>query len=338
LKIAIVILNWNGEHYLKQFLPSVVNHSVFPDVEIVVADNASTDDSIEFLITAYPQVKIIKLEKNFGFAGGYNKALKQVKADYFILLNSDVEVTSEWIHPIINRMELDETIAAAMPKIKSFYEKEKFEYAGAAGGYIDAFGYPFCRGRILNTTETDDTQYNTPAEVFWASGACMFIRAELFFKSGGFDDYFFAHMEEIDLCWRLHSMGYKIMCFPDVEVFHAGGGTLPYNTPRKVFLNFRNNLLTMYKNLPWTEILPILVTRFIFDLLAACSFLLKFKFGCAFAILKAYFSFIANTGKYNDYRKIIKPRSAFTGKTVYQGSLILSYYLFGRRKFYQLFF
>jgi GT2 family glycosyltransferase len=247
---AIVILNWNGCHYLKRFLPSVEAYSQLPDVSVVVADNGSTDHSMAYLRENHPSVRIVALNENYGFAGGYNRALRQVEARYYVLLNSDVEVTAGWLPPLIAMMEKNENLAACMPKIKSEAFRDSFEYAGAAGGFIDRYGYTFCRGRLFDTVEKDNGQYDSETEVFWAAGACCIVRASLFHEAGGFDDAFFAHMEEVDLCWRWKNAGYNIRYTPDSTVYHVGGGMLPQDSPFKTFLNYRNNLLMMYKNLP----------------------------------------------------------------------------------------
>ncbi|MCA1759959.1 MAG: glycosyltransferase family 2 protein, partial [Bacteroidales bacterium] len=268
-KIAIVILNWNGEKLFPKFLPSVIRNSTEPGTEIYVADNGSTDNSIPFLKENFPEVKIIELKKNYGFAEGYNQALEQVNADYFVLLNSDVEVTPNWLKPCISMLKTDETLAAVQPKILSYEKPHQFEYAGAAGGFIDLFGYPFCKGRILNRMEPDLGQYNSPTPIFWASGACMFIKSKLFNLAGGFDGDFWAHMEEIDLCWRLKNQGYKVAYQPQSVVFHLGGGTLSYNSHKKVYLNFRNNLFMLFKNLPRTQFTRIFFARMILDGVAA---------------------------------------------------------------------
>ena len=247
--IAIVILNWNGRKYLEQFLPSVLA-STYAGKEIIVADNASTDDSIAFLSGYYPQVRVITLDRNYGFAGGYNQALKQVDSDYYVLLNSDVEVEPGWIEPILELMESDHSIGVCQPKIKMFANRELFEYAGAAGGWLDFLGYPFARGRVFDVCEQDRGQYDAAGPVFWASGAAMFVRAALYHRLGGLDGYFFAHQEEIDFCWRLQLADYKVYTCPQSVVYHVGGGTLPKGNERKVFLNFRNNLIMLAKNLP----------------------------------------------------------------------------------------
>ena len=251
-RVAVVILNYNGEKYLEQFLPAVLQHSA-ESVEIVVADNASTDHSTGLIRTQFPRVKILSLPTNEGYAGGYNRALKEIAADYFILLNSDVEVTGGWIEPVIEFMEQHRDVAACQPKIKSWSQKEYFEYAGAAGGFIDRFGYPFCRGRMFDTLEKDAGQYDSPTEIFWASGACLFIRSADFHENGGFDKSFFAHMEEIDLCWRMKKKGHRIFVVPASSIYHVGGGTLEKVNPHKTFLNFRNNLRMLKKNMSREE-------------------------------------------------------------------------------------
>jgi GT2 family glycosyltransferase len=265
MQIAVVILNWNGEKLFDTFLPSVLQNSATENIEIIVADNASSDHSVEHIRKNYPSVKIISLESNYGFAEGYNQTLKKLKADYFVLLNSDVKVTPNWIESCIAIFEADKTIAAVQPKILSYNEPENFEYAGAGGGFIDKFGYPFCRGRILNRIERDSGQYNHKSPIFWASGACMFVRAEAFKTAGGFDGDFWAHMEEIDLCWRMKSRGYKIVYQPESVVYHLGGGTLSYGSPRKIYLNFRNNLFMLFKNLPKHQFKRIFLARMILD-------------------------------------------------------------------------
>lgn len=260
-RISVVILNWNGRHFLERFLPSLMAFTPRDYAEVVVADNGSTDDSIVFLKKFFPEVRLILLDRNYGFTGGYNRALAQLESDYFVLLNSDVEVTQGWLVPLVDLMESDENIAAVMPKIRSYDRREYFEYAGACGGLIDIFGFPYCRGRILNRIERDKGQYDTSVEIFWASGAAMFVRAELYKRFGGLDESYFAHMEEIDLCWRFKNAGYKIMVEPASVVYHVGGGTLPNESPRKLYLNFRNNLSTLYKNLPGMRLFPIMFIR-----------------------------------------------------------------------------
>jgi GT2 family glycosyltransferase len=293
-KIAIVILNWNGEKLLKQFLPSVIEFSKGDSTEIIVADNGSTDDSLKMLSADFPEVRILDLKKNFGFALGYNEALKQTDADYFVILNSDVEVTSGWLDAPIRLMEADHSIAAVQPKILSYHQNTHFEYAGAAGGFLDKYGYPLCRGRIFNEVEADLGQYDDQTEIFWATGACMFIRAKSYQEVGGFDADFWAHMEEIDLCWRLKNRGYRIVYSPESTVYHVGGGTLSYDSPQKLYLNFRNNLWLIYKNLPANQLFSILFLRMVLDGIAALRLLAEFNFRGFLSVLKAHASFYSS--------------------------------------------
>ena len=274
MKVAVVILNWNGREMLERYLPQVMQYSS-SDAEVFVADNASTDDSVEFVSQHFPTCKLIQLDKNYGFAGGYNKALEQIKSDYYVLLNSDVEVTHEWLVPLIEFMDSHQHVAACQPKLLSVVDKDSFEYAGACGGFIDKYGYPFCRGRIFDTIEQDLGQYNNVMPIFWATGACLMVRSECYWAVGGLDESFFAHNEEIDFCWQLHLLGYDIYCIPDSVVYHLGGGTLPKSNPRKTYLNFRNNLAMLYKNLSEDELKPIMRTRFVFDYIAAFKLLLS---------------------------------------------------------------
>jgi len=267
-KIAIVVLCWNGKQFLADFLPYVLK-TTYPNFDIYVADNASTDDSVVYIENHFADVRLIQLQKNEGFAEGYNKALKQITADYYVLLNQDVEVEPGWIEPVIQLMESDEKIAAAQPKIKAFHNKTLFEYAGAAGGFIDKYGYPFCRGRMFDEIEKDKGQYNQPSEIFWATGACLFVKSELYHNLGGLDKHLFAHMEEIDFCWRAKNAGYKISYCPKSTVFHVGGGSLPQGNPKKTYLNFRNNLIIMVKNLPFWRLLYIIPLRLLLDHIAA---------------------------------------------------------------------
>lgn len=288
--VAIVILNWNGKAFLEKFLPSVLN-TAYENKRVIVADNASTDDSIVFLTKNFPDIEIINNESNYGFAKGYNLALKQVEADYYVLLNSDVEVTRDWVKPIIALMETDHLIAACQPKILAFHNKTLFEYAGASGGWMDNFGYPFMRGRVFDTCEKDQGQYNDARPCFWASGAALFIRSNLYHSMGGFDEHFFAHQEEIDLCWRLQLSGYKIFVEPASVVYHVGGGTLPKGNSRKTFLNFRNNLIMIYKNLSWQTALWKVPVRMLLDAVAGWKGLLSGDVGYFMAILKAHLHF-----------------------------------------------
>lgn len=267
-KIAIVILNWNGRRMLEQYMPSVLMYSK-GDATVIVADNASTDDSLDLLEKQFPEVRIIRFDENWGFAEGYNKALTEVKAEYYVIMNSDIEVTHHWLTPLIEFMDNHPEVAACQPKLLSMANKEKFEYAGASGGFIDRLGYPFCRGRVFETVENDNGQYDTKAEVMWATGACFVIRSSDFHAEGGFDERFFAHSEEIDLCWRLRLKGRKIYCIPDSHVYHVGGGTLPKGNPMKTYLNFRNNLTMLYKNLPEKDLKHVMRWRWLLDYLAA---------------------------------------------------------------------
>jgi GT2 family glycosyltransferase len=286
-KISVVILNWNGVGMLQKFLPKVVEYSAMEGVEICVADNASTDESVSYLQANFPNVRLIVLDKNYGFAEGYNRALEQVEAEYVVLLNSDVEVTPHWLEPLVEYMDTHPEVAACQPKIRSERNKEYFEYAGAAGGYLDKYGYPFCRGRIFDVVEKDEGQYDTVSSVFWATGAALFIRLKDYWEAGGLDGRFFAHMEEIDLCWRLRSRGRGIVCIPQSVVYHVGAATLKKENPRKTFLNFRNNLLMLYKNLPEKDLKRVMFVRGVLDGVAAVVFLLKGEKEAAKAVLQA---------------------------------------------------
>ncbi len=332
-KVAVVILNWNGKFFLEKFLPKVISCS--QNTQIIVADNCSTDDSIEFVSTQYPNIQIIKNPSNNGFAKGYNQALKQIEAEYYILLNSDVEVTENWISPIIQLMEKDKDIAACQPKILDYNSPHQFEYAGACGGFIDKYAYPFCRGRIFNVIEEDKHQYDEITEVFWATGACMFVKAEAFWQVNGFDDDYFAHMEEIDLCWRLKRKGLKLFCIPQSQVFHVGGGTLHKSNPRKTYLNFRNNLMMLYKNLPPQKMLPVLISRIMLDKLAGISFFFSGNVKDTIAVYKAYFYILKN------YKRLRKQRNN-SGipfrevSNIYKRSLVSAYYLKKQHQFSEL--
>ena len=274
-KVSVVILNWNGVGMLQKFLPKVVEYSAMEGVEVCVADNASTDESVSYLQANFPNVRLILLDKNYGFAEGYNRALQQVEAEYVVLLNSDVDVTPHWLEPLVEYMDAHPEVAACQPKIRSERNKEYFEYAGAAGGYIDKYGYPFCRGRIFEVVEKDQGQYDAIQPIFWATGAALFIRLKDYREAGGLDGRFFAHMEEIDLCWRLRSRGRGIVCIPQSVVYHVGAATLKKENPRKTFLNFRNNLLMLYKNLPEKEMKKVMFIRGLLDWVATFVFLLK---------------------------------------------------------------
>ncbi len=335
LKTAVVILNWNGKSFLEKFLPSVIAHSA--GARIVVADNASSDDSIAFLEKNYPPVQIIRLPQNGGFAKGYNDALRQVEAEYYVLLNSDVEVTPGWIEPMQRLMDSDHSIAACQPKILSSSQRHLFEYAGAAGGFIDKYGYAFCRGRIFDSFEEDKGQYNDAREIFWATGACLFIRSEHYHGVGGLDEDFFAHMEEIDLCWRIKNRGFKIMYCPGSTVYHVGGGTLSKISPHKTFLNFRNNLFLLCKNHAPHFFWRKLFLRGILDGMAAFSFLLSGSGRHFFAVIRAHFSFYASFGKtMSKRRKFKKEIKQYTTTAIYRKSIVFDYFFRKKNKFSDL--
>jgi GT2 family glycosyltransferase len=314
MKIAVVILNWNGAKLLQQFLPSILRYS--PEATIFVADNASIDDSIAVLKTHFPSVQIIQNQDNYGFAKGYNEALKNLNFDIYALVNSDIEVTENWLQPILDKFKNEPKTAIIQPKILDFKDKAFFEYAGAAGGYIDQYGYPFCRGRIFDTIEKDHQQYEDETEIFWASGACFFIRSEVYYTLQGFDDDFFAHQEEIDLCWRAINRGYHIQYTPKSVVYHVGGATLQQGNPKKTYLNFRNSLLMLVKNLPKSRLLPILFLRLCLDGLAGIQFLFKGKPNHTFAILKAHFSFYYLLPRFYKKREANQIKSYFKTKSV----------------------
>lgn len=333
-KVAIVILNWNGKKFLQEFLPSVFNSS-YPNFEIVVGDNDSTDESINFLKAFFPLIKVIRNEKNYGFAEGYNKVLQQVSADYFILLNSDVEVLPNWIEPVIELMESDAQIAIAQPKIKSFYNKTHFEYAGAAGCFIDYLAYPFCRGRIFDTVEEDKGQYDDIKEIFWAAGCALFIKVTIWHQLNGLDERFFAHMEEIDLCWRAKNLGYKVMYCGHATVYHVGGGTLAVESPFKTYLNFRNNLFLIKKNIKPFKAIPLITLRFVLDFIALIKLLFEGKKMNALAISKAHrhalVAFIKNEVTYNS-QVSAKPNAI----GLYKKSVVWKYFIQHKRYFTEI--
>ncbi len=317
-KVAVVILNYNGQKFLETFLPSVFIHN--DGYEIIVADNASTDDSVNLLKTKFADIKIIQLANNDGFAGGYNNALKEIEAEYYILLNSDVEVTPNWTKSIIDLMDTDKSIAACQPKILSYQQKTHFEYAGAAGGYIDWLGYPFCRGRIFDSYEEDKGQYNDTKEIFWATGACMFVRAEIFQQLNGFDANFFAHMEEIDLCWRIKNQGNRILYSSASTVYHVGGGTLHKSNPRKTFLNYRNGLAMLYKNLPSNRLFSTIFLRLILDGISGVKLLIDGSLADVWAIIKAHFAFYAMIPK-------LERKAPKQVNQIYQKSIVWEYFV-----------
>lgn len=327
MKIAVVILNWNGRALLEEFLPSVVAHST--NAVIYVADNASTDDSVAFLQAEFPGIKIINNKVNGGFAKGYNDALPQVKEELLILLNSDVEVSPGWLAPLLVEFERDPLTAAVQPKILDYRRRELFEYAGAAGGFIDRLGYPYCRGRVFETIEEDRGQYDDVHEIFWASGACFGIRRDAFFQAGGFDEDFFAHQEEIDLCWRLFNSGQKVKAVGSSQVYHLGGGTLSNIHPRKTFLNFRNSLYALLKNAPGPLVFLLILIRLVLDGIAGIKYLLELKPSHTGAIIRAHFNF------YNNFSKTLKKRRRIVQKPKYyhNSSVVLSYFLGGRKTY-----
>jgi len=311
LKIAVVILNWNGKLLLEKYLPSVMNFS--ENASIYVADNASSDDSVEFIKQHYPAIKIIQNSSNGGYAKGYNDALQEIDADVFCLLNSDVEVTQNWLTPIRKLLEENQDIAIVQPKILDLKNKGYFEYAGAAGGFLDQLGYPLCRGRIFQDLEKDEGQYNDTIEIFWATGACMFIRSEVFNKLGGFDEDYFAHQEEVDLCWRAKNKGYKVYYSGTSEVYHLGGSTLNNMNPKKTYLNFRNSLFSITKNLPRRRAFTLIFLRLLLDGVAAIRFIFQLKFNHFMAIFRAHLSF------YRQFRKMYRKRE--------KANFILKYYV-----------
>jgi len=333
-KVSVVILNWNGRKLMEEFLPSVLANSPASITDIIIADNGSTDDSIAMLQEKFPSVAIITLDKNYGFAEGYNQALKQIDTEYSVLLNSDVEVTPGWLEAPITALDNDNTIACVQPKIRAQRNKEYFEYAGAAGGYLDKYGYPFCRGRVLHIVEKDLGQYDSPTDILWASGACLFIRTEVYKKEGGLDANFFAHQEEVEMCWRLRCRGYRLVYEPKSVVYHVGGATLEMESPRKTFLNFRNSLLMVYKNVSDKDLKHVMRSRFWLDYLAAAKFLLTGYPQNAKAVYNARKDFFRLKQQYIPIRKenrdktIVQSPSGLLNK-----SLIILFYLKGKKKF-----
>ncbi len=335
-RVAIVILNYNGKEFLDQFLPAVIQFS--SKYKIIVADNASSDDSVSFVKTKFPNIEVLESKTNSGFAKGYNDALRLVSAEYYVLLNSDVEVTENWIESVIDLMDKNELIAACQPKILDHSNRAKFEYAGAAGGFIDKYGYPFCRGRVFNALEEDTKQYQSAIEVFWATGACMFVRTKAFWEAGGFDDDYFAHMEEIDLCWRLKNIGYSVYVEPKSTVYHVGGGTLNKNSPHKTFLNFRNNLTTLTKNHPSKFLFWKVVFRLKLDGIAGIKFLLDGEPKHCFAVVRAHFAYYGWLSSTLAKRKKMKqhPKFKFSMRNVYNGSIVAEHFLRTKSKYTEL--
>jgi len=336
MKVAVVILNWNGEAMLRCFLPTVVRYSC-DEAEIWVADNASDDASVQLLREHFPSVRLIQLDKNYGFAEGYNRALAQIEAEYYVLLNSDVEVTHHWLTPLVEYMDAYPDVAACQPKLLSEANRDYFEYAGASGGFIDRYGYPFCRGRIFNTVEEDNGQYDYIIDILWATGACMLIRSADYREAHGLDGRFFAHNEEIDLCWRLRQRGRRIVCIPESEVYHVGGGTLPKSNPMKTFLNFRNNLTMLYKNLPDGELKGVMRVRRVLDYVAALKMLVADRSWADFkAVVKARRAFYRWRHNFDDDRREIgRTRTAGPSERV-DYSILWQYYVKGRKTFSRL--
>jgi GT2 family glycosyltransferase len=331
LKTAIIILNWNGQKLLEQFLPSVVNFSS-ELAEIYIADNASTDASIKYVKKFYPSIKIIENRTNEGYARGYNDALENVEADIYCLLNSDVEVTKDWLKPVLEVFKREEKTAIIQPKLLDFKDKTKFEYAGGAGGFLDRYGYPYCRGRVFNDLETDNGQFNDISDIFWASGACFFIRSKIYHQLDGLDEDYFAHQEEIDLCWRTHNIGYKVKYVGTSTVFHIGGATLKETNPNKTYLNFRNSLLNVVKNVPEKWFLFVVFTRLILDGIAGIKFLIELRPIHTFAILRAHINFYKNFFKFLAKRKKLQKKQNYHLHT----SIVWQYFILGRKKFKDL--
>lgn len=332
-RISVVILNWNGRKHLQEFLPSVVANS--PEAAIVVADNASTDDSVSFLQTHYPQVRIIQNSTNGGFSKGYNDALAHIDTEYAVLLNSDVAVTQGWLAPLLALMDSNMQIAACQPKIRAYLAQESFEYAGAAGGFVDKYGYPFCRGRIFDTLEIDNHQYDDNTPVFWATGACMFVRLDIYKKLGGLDEGFFAHMEEIDLCWRMQNAGYQVFTCGESTVFHLGGGTLPKNNPRKTFLNFRNGIVLLFKNLPTASLIPIIFIRLVLDGVAGAKMFFSGQTKDTWAIVKAHFAFYGGLPHWIKARRYARQFAKKEAKrTTY--SIVFEYFIKNKKTYLDL--
>lgn len=337
VKTSVIILNWNGKKLLEQFLPTVAAHTIGEESRLVVADNGSTDDSVAFLLAEYPHIELILFDHNHGFAEGYNRAIQQVDSEYVILLNSDVETTAGWVQPLIAYLDAHQDVAAVQPTIRSFHQKSHFEYAGAAGGFIDCYGYPFCRGRILDTVEHDQGQYMDEIPIFWATGASLCIRRSDYINVGGLDALFFAHMEEIDLCWRLNARGRGVVSVPSSVVYHVGGASLGKENPRKLYLNFRNNLLMLYKNLPSKRLFSTFCVRLMLDLLAAVHLMTQGKVRSSISVVKAYRDFLKMRSSYRQIRRenLRMSLNAILPGT-YSGSILMAYYLRNKRTYASL--
>lgn len=329
-KVAVVILNWNGEKLLQQFLPSVIANTNPQLARIIVVDNGSTDHSVAVMQQQFEETELITFAENYGFAGGYNKIIEQLEEEYVVLLNSDVETAPLWLEPLVETLDREPEVGVVQPKIKAFKQKEQFEYAGAAGGFIDRLGFPFCRGRILDHVETDWGQYDEPMELFWCSGAAFCIRRELYIQVGGLDERFFAHMEEIDLCWRIYNAGYRVKAVPVSTIYHLGGGSLPMNHPHKLFLNYRNNLLMLYKNLPRAQHLPVSWMRMGIDIASTLIFLLKGEHNNARSVIKAYREYLKMKKHYTP------PKTVPHHHGIYSGSILWDAYVLKKNRFSQL--
>lgn len=337
MKTAIVILNWNGKQHLERYIPHVIEFTDLQEHELYVADNGSNDDSLNFLRQNYPQIELIELDKNYGFAGGYNLALANIEADIFCILNSDVRVTKNWLYEPLNIFTNNNEVAAVQPKILSDRDWSRFEHAGAAGGFIDKYGYPFCRGRIMNAIEYDKGQYNSQTDILWASGACLFIRGEVFKQNGGFDADYFAHMEEIDLCWRLKNRGYRIVYCPKSKVYHYGGATLEYDNPKKLYLNFRNSLWTLYKNHSGKYLRVTMLSRMLIDTVAIAKYLVSFEFKNANAIIKAHFAYYASKKELKVKREqLLNNATHQNHPEILMGSIIFHFFIKSQKTFNEL--
>jgi GT2 family glycosyltransferase len=336
-KTAIVILNWNGLGYLKMFLGIVIKHSADNETVICVADNGSTDGSPEWVAENHKEVKLLLLDKNYGFAGGYNRAINQLDARYYVLLNSDIEVTEGWLGPLVRFMDSNPDVASCQPKILSYSHKDFFEHAGAAGCFIDKYGYPFCRGRIINKVEKDTGQYDSQIDIFWSSGACMIVQSEAWKKCGGFDDDFFAHMEEIDLCWRFNKTGYRVCYLPESVIYHVGGGTLPYRSPFKTYLNFRNSLFLLYKNLPDDKLRSVLFKRRLLDGVAAIFFLMKGSFTSVKSVWKAHIDYYKALNELKQKRESVKKLEIDHSRAlILNKSIVFEFYIKGNKTYRSL--
>ncbi len=336
IKTTVVILNWNGKALMEQYLPVLIEHTSYPDVSLMVADNASTDASVEWLQTTYPGIRLLCLDRNYGFAEGYNRALAGLESEYLVLLNSDAKVTPNWLPPMIDYLDQHPGVAACQPKILNLRQPGYFEHAGACGGFIDTLGYPFCRGRIQDYLEPDQGQYDSICDVFWTSGACLCIRREDFFAAGCLDGRFFAHMEEIDLCWRLRKRGRRLVCLPQSVIYHLGGGTLNKDNAHKTFLNFRNNLLMLYKNLPKSRLFGVMVLRLVLDYVAALNFLLK---GCpksALAVFRGRLAFWKLRPGFKRDRKNLNTSAEKNIPEIYRGCIVFDYFLRAKKRYSQL--